>query len=360
VPAHTHSDPGEADDGEHIELSVVIVNHNGHRFLASAVAALQRHTMSDHAEIIVVDSASTDGSAQALADGRLPVRVVRCTDNVGFCRGNNIGAEHARGRLIAFTQSDGEVLSGWDPPLCHALGDASIAQAGGLVLSQRDGELIEAAGIAIAPNMAAWSLCEGLSPEGAGLLDEQPREVVGLSPAFMMVRRAQHLELGGFWEQLWMYGDEPDYALRMARYGKAVLCPGSRMRHWGGGSSGAHQSPLRLYQSSRNRLLNSARHLPAGRALVAIAVSAGFDTLQVSQRRTLEASRAVLRGWRDGLLGMSGARRLSTRAERAANVPRLATLGDALRQQRELGRLRVGSPSDPGWGRVPAGSRSPS
>jgi len=217
------------------------------------------------------------------------------------------------------------------------------------------GEIIEAAGIAIGPNLAAWSLCEGLTLDGAGLADEMPREVLGLSPAFLMVRRADHLAMGGFWEHLWMYGDEPDYALRLARRGKAILCPGSRMRHWGGGASGGHQSPLRLYQSSRNRLLNAARHLPAGRLLAAVGLSAGFDALQVAQQRTPEARRAVLRGWRDGLLGMPAARRLSTRGERRANVALLSSLGDALRQQRSLGRLRVGGASDPGWGRFSTG-----
>ncbi|MEA2199040.1 MAG: hypothetical protein QOJ25_3091 [Solirubrobacteraceae bacterium] len=351
-------DEEPADDG--VDVSIVVVNHNGRRFLATALDALHRNTATERAEIIVVDSASTDGSVDSVTDGRLPVRVIRCAENVGFCGGNNLGVEHARGRLVAFAQSDGEVLPDWDAPLRAALEDSSVAGAGGITLSMPGGALIESAGIAIAPNLAAWSLCEGLSPDDAGLSDESRREVVGLSPAFLMVRRVDHLEMGGFWERLWMYGDEPDYAFRLARHGKAVLCPGSRMRHWAGGASGGHQSPLRLYQSSRNRLLNAARHLPSGRMLEAIVLSAAFDALQLSQQRTYAACRAVIRGWRDGLLEMPAARRLSTRNERKANVAMLTSLRDALRQQRSLGRLRVSGTSDPGWGRVHTGDGSTS
>src|SRR5690242_11892329 len=111
-----------------------------------------------------------------------------------------------------------------------------------------------------------------------------------------------------------MYGDEPDYALRLAREGRTVLCPESRMLHLVGASTGAHQSPLRLYLSSRNRLLNIARHLPARRVMAAVALAAAFDVLQLAQQRNRRAMGAVGRGWLAGLRGVRAARALSTPA----------------------------------------------
>jgi N-acetylglucosaminyl-diphospho-decaprenol L-rhamnosyltransferase len=323
---------------EPLELSAIVVNHDGGQLLAEAVAALQRHTVCAAAEIVVVDSASTDGSADRLAGGPLPVRVVHCQDNVGFCRGNNIGARSAQGRLLCFTQPDGRVQEGWDVPLRAALEDPGVAAAGGLVLKMAEGERIDSAGLAIAPNLAAWSVGENLTPAQAGLTDGRCREVAGVSPAFLMTRRSTHEAIGGFWEALWMYGDEPDLALRLARTGRIVLCPEARMRHRVGASAGAHQSPLRLYQSSRNRLLNIARHLPGRRVPRALLLAAAFDLLQLTQQRNRQAVLAVGRGWVAGLRGMGAARRLSTPAERAANVRQLATLRQAISQQRALGR----------------------
>jgi GT2 family glycosyltransferase len=294
---------------------------------------------------VVVDSASSDGSADDLPRGLLPLRVVRHRENVGFCAGNNLGAEAARGRLIVFTQPDGEVQEAWDVPLRAALADPQVAAAGGVVVQMETGLILQA-GMVIGPNLSSWGIDEGLTPAAAGLDgDGPPRSVACVSPEFLAVRRADHLRIGGFWEELWMYGDEPDYALRMATLGGAVICPAARMRHWVGASSGPYQSTTRLYWSSRNRLLNSARHLPPSRLLLAVALSLGMDLLQVLQRSDRAAAGAIAGGWRDGLRGMRPARRLSTPDERRADARRLAPVAAALRQQRALGRMSVRRPT---------------
>jgi GT2 family glycosyltransferase len=329
-----------ADTRVSLELSVVIVNHNGGGLLHGAVAALQENTVCESAEIIVVDGASTDGSSSNLPPGRLPVRVIRCRENVGFCTGNNLGASAAAGRLIAFTQPDGIVQAGWDRGLREAIASSDVAVVGGIVL-KTGRDAIDSAGLVIAPNFASWSLSENLTTAAAGFRAGERREVVGLSPAFLMVRRVDHLSIGGFWEELWMYGDEPDYAIRIGRLGRALVCAESRMRHHVGASAGAHQSSLRLYWSSRNRLLNAARHLPPRQFVLAVALSGGFDAVQLCQQRRSSAFVALVKGWLAGIRGIRAARRLSTAAERRDAATHLASLADAVAQQQFLGRLSL-------------------
>ncbi len=79
----------------------------------------------------------------------------------------------------------------------------------------------------------------------------------------MMVRREDFLALGGFWETLFMYGEEADYCLRAP--GRVMLDPRSAIRHAHGHAAGPALSDIRLYWPSRNRLLNAARHLPGAR-----------------------------------------------------------------------------------------------
>ena len=273
--------------------------------------------------------------------GRLPIQVIARSANVGFCAGNNIGAACARGRLLAFAQYDGEVEPNWDEPLRAALERPGVAAAGGVVLKASRGGLIDSAGMAIAPNFAGWSLCENETIPQAGLVVGEDREVVGVSPALLMIRRSDHDRAGGFWEELWMYGDEADYAVRVRRLGRVLVCPGSRMRHLVGAAAGPHQSGLRLYRSSRNRLLGAARHLPAVALARAVVLGAAFDLLQALQQRRREASGAIVRGWIDGLRGMRRARRLGTPAERAQAARLLSPLREALAQQRSLGRATL-------------------
>jgi GT2 family glycosyltransferase len=153
----------------------------------------------------------------------------------------------------------------------------------------------------------------------------------------MMVRRAEFLEQGGFYEGFFMYGEEADYCLKLP--GRVVLHPGSAVRHAQGTASGPLRSPFRLYWQSRNRLLNAARQLPWPAAVRSVLASAAFDLLVLGQNRNRAAFVAVARGWRDGVREMPGERGARTPPERRRAASRLVSLREAMREQRRLGRV---------------------
>ncbi|MBE2317407.1 glycosyltransferase [Solirubrobacter sp. CPCC 204708] len=314
-----------------MELSVVLVNYNGADCLPATLAALAAHTRSEH-EVIVVDSASTDGSWEGL-DG---VRVLRFEQNVGFAAGCNRGAEAARAPYVAFVNFDASVEDGWDEPLLALLrADAGVAVATGLLVSP-DGATLEAVGLEIAPNTATYGRMEGLPRSAA---PAGPVEVVAASGALTVVRRDEFLALGGFDELIWMYGEEADYALRLE--GRTVLHPGSAIRHEIGHASGPRQSETRLYWPARNRLINAARHLPPAALALSVASSLAFDVVSAAQVREAWAVRALARGWRDGLRLMPRVRRERTAEQRARAAAKLVPLRTAVREQRRLERLRA-------------------
>jgi GT2 family glycosyltransferase len=153
----------------------------------------------------------------------------------------------------------------------------------------------------------------------------------------MMVRRGDFLELGGFYEPLFMYGEEADYCLRVP--GRVVLHPASASRHESGHASGPHQSPLRLYWSSRNRLLNAGRHLSAPALVASVLASGAFDAMTLAQARSRPALGAIAKGWRDGLRAMVRERRARLPQERREATRQLASFREAFAEQRRLGRL---------------------
>lgn len=316
-----------------LELSVVLVNYNGAACLPATLAALAAGTATESVECLVVDSGSTDGSWEEVSGLWDRARPLRFEQNIGFCAGCNRGAEAAAGRLLAFVNFDGVVEAGWDTPLREVLTDSTVSVATGLLLRE-EGETVEAAGLAIAFNMATYGLSEG-SPRASVAAD--PADVAAGSGALMMVRREEFLALGGFYEPLFMYGEEADYCLRVP--GRIVIHPGSAIRHEYGHASGPHRSSLRLYWGSRNRLVNAARHLPGWALARAVLLSAAFDLVTLAQLRRTDALRAIVSGWRDGLRRIPTERNARGAAERRAAVRRLAPLGDAIREQRRLGRL---------------------
>jgi GT2 family glycosyltransferase len=316
-----------------LELSVVLVNHNGAGCLPSTLEALARHTETEQAECIVVDSGSSDGSWRDVEKHWAAARALRSTENIGFCAGCNLGAAAAKGRLLAFVNFDAVVEPAWDRPLRELLEDPGAAVATGLLL-RGDGRELEAAGLDIAPNMATYGRLEGAPRPAAAA---SPHEVVAASGALMMVRREDFLALGGFWETLFMYGEEADYCLR-AR-GRVMLDPRSAIRHAHGHAAGPARSDIRLYWPSRNRLLNAARHLPGPHLVRSVLASAAFDVLTLARVRRGSAVRSVLRGWRDGLRAMPAQRSTRSSAERREAARRLVSLRGAMREQLRLLRL---------------------
>jgi len=313
-------------------LSVVLVNHNGAECLPQALRALAENTASDDVEGIVVDSASEDGSWREVGKHWPNARAIRLDENVGFTGGCNRGAAEARGELVAFVNFDGEVEPGWDEPLRRLLDDPSVSVATGLLL-KTDGKTIEAAGVEIAPNFATYGRQEG-EPRTAA--PSQPVDVNVASGALMMVRRDEFLALGGFYEPIFMYGEEADYCLRVP--GRVVLDARSALRHAYGTASGPRFSRFRLYWGSRNRLVNSGRHLEGAPLARSVLASAGFDALALLESRDLGSARAIARGWRDGLRAMRSERDARTRGERRRAAARLSSLRAAIAEHRRLAR----------------------
>ncbi len=315
------------------ELSVVLVNHNGADCLPKTLLSLARNTATEDVECLVVDSGSADGSWEGVEGIWEKARSLRFEENIGFCAGCNRGAEVAQGRLLAFVNFDGEVEPDWDAPLRQLLDDPSVAIATGVLLTG-DGRRVEAAGLEIAPNTATYGRDEG-QPRTA--LPDRPVDVSAATGALMMVRRAEFLDLGGFYEPIFMYGEETDYCLRVS--GRIVFHPESAIRHEHGHAAGPPRSAIRLYWGSRNRLVNAARHLPAATLAKSVLASAAFDLLTLLQQRNGKAVRAVARGWWDGVRAMPRERGARPAQERRRAARRLVSLRAAIAEQRRLGRI---------------------
>ena len=93
--------------GSAIQISVVVVNWNRRDLLRACLASLAAQTCRG-LEVIVVDNGSSDGSAAMVAAGFPAARLLRNTENRGFCAANNQGIAAAQGRFIALLNNDAE------------------------------------------------------------------------------------------------------------------------------------------------------------------------------------------------------------------------------------------------------------
>jgi GT2 family glycosyltransferase len=99
-------------------LSVLIVNWNTRELLLACLDSLRRFPCSEEMEVIVVDNASSDGSAEAVRASNPEVTLVESGRNAGYAEGNNIAFSRARGDWLLTLNPDTEVLEG---SLDHAI-----------------------------------------------------------------------------------------------------------------------------------------------------------------------------------------------------------------------------------------------
>ncbi|MCA8972601.1 MAG: glycosyltransferase family 2 protein [Planctomycetes bacterium] len=91
-----------------LDATVIVVNHDGKDYLDTCLAAIFR---ADPAEVLLVDSGSTDGAHEAAAE-RYPVRLIELDGNLGPSAARNLGLSQARCSTVILVDNDVEVTDG--------------------------------------------------------------------------------------------------------------------------------------------------------------------------------------------------------------------------------------------------------
>ena len=289
--------------------SVIIPNYNGKALLAGCLPALQQQIYpAERFEVIVVDDASSDGSAQWLAREFPAVRVVTLAQNRGFIAACNAGVAAARGEILALLNNDTEAEPGWLAALVEVLQahpEAGSAASKMLLFDRRDtlhtaGDLMGRDGIP--RNRGVWQ------PD-RGQYDDHPW-VFGPCGGAAAYRRVAWEQAGGFDPALFMYLEDVDLAWRLQCLGwRSVYAPAARVYHQLSATGGG---VLSSYYTGRNTLWVIARNWPAAllrrhwRAITAAQLRITWDALRAWRGA---AARARLRGQLAGLMGLPRARR---------------------------------------------------
>jgi GT2 family glycosyltransferase len=115
--------------------SVIIVNYNGKHLLHDCLTAVLSQSYGRF-EVIVVDNASKDGSADFLRARFPAVTLVALDETRGFAGGNNEGARRAQGDLLVLLNNDAIAGEGWLSALVEAVAPPSVAVAGSLIRTE--------------------------------------------------------------------------------------------------------------------------------------------------------------------------------------------------------------------------------
>ena len=219
-----------------------------------------------------MDNASTDGSADAVAEEFPQVDLIRLDENVGFAAANNLAAKRAGAPYLLLLNPDTVVLDGAIQKLvafAEAHPDAGI-WGGRTVFG--DGTLNPSSCWARSTPWSMFCRGTGLSAtlRGTRLFDPEAyggwrrdtvRRVDIVSGCFFLVRRELWEELEGFDPAFFMYGEEADLCLRaQARGARPMVTPDAEIVHHGGKSERVRADKVVRLLTARMRLVQ--RHWP--------------------------------------------------------------------------------------------------
>jgi N-acetylglucosaminyl-diphospho-decaprenol L-rhamnosyltransferase len=226
-------------------LSVIIVTYNSRDHIDGCLESLLEHVPAIDHDIVVVDNASADGTAEAIRAKWSSVHVIDAGANLGFARANNLGMKRTFGSLILLLNPDTIVSAGAIYRLIATLNARPDRAIVGPRLVNADGRAELSFGAMLSPlaelrqKMLVRGHERGFGPITAYVkwLTRHRREVDWVSGACMLVRRAAAEAVGLMDERYFMYAEDVDFCAAVrARGWKVLFTPAAEVVHLRGQS----------------------------------------------------------------------------------------------------------------------------
>ena len=233
------------------EVSVIIPNFNGKKYLKDCLDALLRQDFPSF-EIVVVDNGSKDGSVQYLGRNYPQVRLIALEENTGFCGAVNVGIHTSQAKYILLLNNDTIVQKGFIQALVRDIKRSpAIFSCQAKMLQMHDKSKIDDAGNYYCA--LGWAFADG---KGKPEENYNKRKKIFASCAGAAIYRKSILnEIGCFDEEHFAYLEDLDIGYRARLYGyENWFCPAARVYHVGSGTSGSRYNLFKVRYSSRNNV----------------------------------------------------------------------------------------------------------
>ena len=301
------------------DVTVVIVNHNGGRYLNRCLNALAAQTTPPR-QVLLVDNASTDGSAEH-AERIVPgLQIIRCAENLGFAAANNLAVARSEpSEWLALLNPDAFPRPDWLATLRQATRDyPQYAVLGSRLLDAAHPERLDGAGDGYHVSGLAWRRGHGAEAAGQGM---QVEEIFAPCAAAALYQRRAFCEADGFDERFFCYMEDVDLGFRLRLLGhRCLYVPTAVVHHVGSGITGV-RSAFATYHGHRNQVWTYVKNMPSPWFWLYLPAHLALNLLSIA--------------W----LGTRGQGRIAVRAKIDAvrELPRVWRQRQAIQRQRRVG-----------------------
>lgn len=239
-----------------VTLSIIILSFNAKELTKSCILSLvkqyKKQLEEGVFEIIIVDNASTDGSYDALQEQFGKEKNIHCfknEENLGFSKGCNTGALHAKGEFLLFLNSDTTVTDTGFLSIPEVFSQHEKVGAVGLRIVSTDGSTEASAGKFYSLLYTLLMLIAGERLQTVRFAPQQKQQVDWVSGAAIVVPKKVFTEVGGFDEHIFMYTEDMEFCYRLHKRGYSVYyAPVATVTHVAHGSSNRTFAIINIYK----------------------------------------------------------------------------------------------------------------
>ncbi|MBR0148005.1 MAG: glycosyltransferase family 2 protein [Lachnospiraceae bacterium] len=245
-----------------MDVSVIIPNYNGKKYIKDCITSLKEQTIADRMEIILVDNASEDGSSLMALEADERVIVLPLDDNYGFSRAVNEGIKLAKAPFVLLINNDTKAMPDMAENLLNAIKqDDNIFSVASKMIQMDDPARLDGAGDLY--SAFGWAYARGKDKSVKLRKYEKPCEIFAACGGCAIYRKSILDEIGYFDEYHFAYLEDVDmgYRARIMGY-KNVYCPKAVVYHAGSGASGSRYNDFKVRLSARNNVYIVFKNMP--------------------------------------------------------------------------------------------------
>ena len=241
------------------EVSVVIPNYNGSKYLRECFNALLKQNYTGF-ETILVDNGSTDDSLDIMRQDYSWVKVISLSENFGFCKAVNEGIHAGTAPYVILLNNDTKVDEDFVEMLLNGIKKSKkrfSCQA--RMIQYHDHSRMDDAGNYY--NALGWAFARGKGKPVENYLREH--RVFSCCGGASIYRKSTFEEIGFFDEEHFAYLEDMDigYRARISGY-RNVYVPEAVVYHVGSGTSGSRYNLFKVRYSSRNNVYLIYKNMP--------------------------------------------------------------------------------------------------
>ena len=298
-------------------VSIIVVNWNGEKYLPGCLDGIFSQSYTE-SEVILIDNASSDHSADDLEIRWPDLQVVRLERNIGFAAANNMGAHIAHGRWLALINNDAFISPNWLEEMVKAAHEnedyaffaSRIMQAGSRDKIDGTGDIYHVSGL-------AWHRQYNQPGDLAILV---PDEVFSPCAAAALYDRNSFLEAGGFDEDFISHHEDVDLGFRMRLRGlRCMYVPEAIVEHVGSASYGK-ESHETIYRVHRNLVWSYFTNMPGILFWKYLPAHLLANLVFLSYYSLRGLGKAIWRAKLDALRGLPNSLRKRKMVQRTRNV----------------------------------------